>query len=128
MAEENSGSKPYRVVQNEGKISWRIEELWEGGAVREPFGSKDSAINAEKEIARNNGFIDALVLQEAGEEKTLPTEAFEKDDVGTWRCLKGCSVSIDKTEMVFTEGSEFVKGNLYMGIDVAKWLDENAKE
>ncbi|GAI72274.1 unnamed protein product, partial [marine sediment metagenome] len=52
----------YRVVQSEGKISCRIEELWDGGVVREPFGSREHAIKREEKIAEQKGFIDELVL------------------------------------------------------------------
>ena len=52
----------YRVVQNEGKFTWRIEELWDGGVVREPFASREHAIKREEKIAEKEGFIDELVL------------------------------------------------------------------
>jgi len=125
MAEKQSGKKGYRIVQNEGKISWRVEELWDGGVTRSPYGTKDAAINAEGNIARENGFIDDLVLEHVGEEVTTTTDAFEKDAKGNWHCLKGCSINIEKTEIVFTAGMEFNEGNLYMGVNVAKWLEEN---
>ncbi|MFC2070543.1 hypothetical protein ACFLTB_05185 [Chloroflexota bacterium] len=125
MADKQSGKKEYRVVQNEGKISWRVEELWDGGVTRGPYGSKQAAINIEGNIARENGFIDDLVLLEVGEETTTPTESFEKDAKGNWRCLRGCSIEIDNKEIVFTEGLEFTKGTLFMGVDIAKWLEEN---
>ena len=54
-----SSERDYRVVQIEGKITWRAEELWDGGVVRGPFGSKDYAIKKEEEIARTEGFISA---------------------------------------------------------------------
>ena len=119
--------KEYRIVQNEGKISWRVEELWDGGVTRGPYGSKVAAIAAAEKIARENGFIDDLVLQEVGPEVTTPTDAFEKDAEGNWVCLKGCSIEIDKGEIVFSEGMKFTEGTPYMGVDVAKWLDDNIK-
>jgi len=119
--------KEYRVVQNEGKISWRVEELWDGGVTRSPYGSKDSAIAHEEKIAKENGFADDLVLQEVGPEVVTPTDAFEKDTEGNWICLKGCSIEMDKAEIVFTEGMKFIEGTSYMGVDVAKWLEENIK-
>jgi hypothetical protein len=116
--------KKYRVVQNEGKISWRIEELWEGGVTRSPYGNKVSAINAAERIATENGYINDLVLEEVGEEKTLPTDAFDKDAEGNYTCLKGCSVEIANKEIVFNQGMKFTRGNLYMGVDVVGYLDE----
>lgn len=61
MAQENneSNKKVYRVVRIEGKITWRIEELWDGGVTRQPYGSQHAAINAEERIAQENGFLDA---------------------------------------------------------------------
>ncbi len=125
--EDKMSKKEYRIVQNEGKISWRIEELWDGGVTRGPYGSKDSALAHEEKIAEENGFSDDLVLQEIGHEVAKPTDAFEKDTEGNWVCLKGCSIEMDKAEIVFTEGMKFTEGTSYMGVDVAKWLEENVK-
>ena len=52
----------YRVVQNEGKTTWRIEELWDGGVVRSLFTNREYAIRREEKIAEEEGFIDELVL------------------------------------------------------------------
>jgi hypothetical protein len=120
--------KEYRIFQNEGKITWTVEELWDGGVTRGPYGSRDAAIGAEKRIAEANGFAGDLVIHELGEQKTLPTESFEKDENGNYRCLKGCSIEIDKKEIVFAEGMEFTKGHQFMGVDVVKWLDENLQK
>ena len=127
MAENKSGSKPYRVVQIEGKITWQVEELWDGGITRGPYGTKDAALASEEKIARVNGFIDDLVVEEVGQDVTKPTDAFEKDASGNWVCLKGCSIEMDKAEIVFTEGMKFTEGTPYMGVDVAKWLEENVQ-
>ena len=127
MKEKNnqSSERGYRVVQNEGKITWRIEELWDGGVVRSPFGAKESAIRREEDIARAEGFIDDLVLKEAiGEEKS-PCDAFEKDSDENWRCTAAVSIEIENRIIVIEEGLTFTKGVPFMGVDVAKWLDEN---
>ena len=120
-----SSKKAYRVVQIEGKITWRIEELWDGGVIREPYGSKHGAIKAEERIAQENGFIDVLVLQEVVGEEVMPVDAFDKDVHGNWRCLKACSLDIENKQIACTAGMVFEKEIPYMGIDVAKWLDEN---
>ena len=122
-----SSKRPYRVVQVEGKITWRIEELWEGGVVRQPYGSKESAIKFEEEMARKNGFIEALVLQEAVSRATMPSDAFRKDTSGNWECVQACALDMENKEIVFTKGTTFTKGSPFMGVDVAKWLDENIK-
>ena len=126
MEEEKTNKKAYRVVQIEGKITFKVEELWDGGIERAPYGNKEAAIRSEENIARDNGFIDDLVLQGIVEEKTSPTDAFERDARGTWHCKQACAIEIENKEIVFTKGMAFTKGILFMAIDVAKWLDENS--
>ncbi len=119
--------KAYRVVQIEGKISFKVQELWDGGIERAPYGNKEAAIRSEENIARDNGFIDDLVLQDiVEEEKKSPTDAFERDSRGTWHCKQACAIEIGNKEIVFTEGMTFTKGIPFMAVDVAKWLDENS--
>jgi len=122
-----AAKKEYRISQIEGKITWRIEELWDGGAERGPYGSKEAAIRAEENIATENGFINDLVLKEAIGEEVSPQAAFEKDEKGNWLCVQACAISIDKKEVVFTKGLTFTKGHPFMGVSVAEWLDENIK-
>ncbi len=119
--------KVYRVVQNEGKISFRIEELWEGGVQKGPFGTQEAAILSEENAAREGGFIDDLGLEGVVTEEKDVMESFKKDEEGTWLCLEGCSIDINDKEVVFTEGQSFSKGDPFMGIDVAEWLDEKSK-
>ena len=127
MTQKNSESskKAYRVVQIEGKMTWRIEELWDGGVTREPYGSKHAAMKAEEKIAQDNGFIDVLYLQEVIGEEVMPANAFERNADGSWRCLKACSIDVENKMVAFKEGMEFEKGVPFGGIDVAEWLDEN---
>lgn len=121
------GKRLYRVVQVPGYITWRIEELWDGGVVRSPYGTRDAAVRTEERIARENGFIDALVLQGVVGEEKSPADAFKKDAVGNWLCVAQCSINIENKEIVFTKGMSFSKGVPFLGIDVAKWLDEHAQ-
>ena len=124
-----NGAKVYRVVQNEGKISFRVEELWEGGVQRGPFGSRDAAIQHEEKAAQDGGFADELHLEGVIEEKKDATESFEKDTEGNWTCVEACSIEINDKEVVFTEGQTFAKGTPFMGIDVAEWLEgESSKK
>ena len=62
MAGNEAKQKRYRVVQNQDKVTWRIEELWDGGVVRSPFAGREYAIKREEKIAEEEGFIDELVL------------------------------------------------------------------
>ncbi|MFC1897813.1 hypothetical protein ACFLX8_04545 [Chloroflexota bacterium] len=126
MEEKGTNKKAYRIVQIEGKVTFKVEELWDGGIERAPYGSKDSAIRSEENIARDNGFIDDLVLQDVVEEKKSPTESFEKDTQGTWHCKQACAIEIEDKQIVFTEGMTFTKGSPFMAVDVAKWLDEHS--
>jgi hypothetical protein len=117
--------KKYRVSQIEGKITWEVEELWEGGSKHGPYGTKEAAINGEEKIAREKGFIDDLVLQEVVGEEVKPADAFEKDQKGTWHCVQACSIDMENKRLVFSTGMSFTKGAPFMGVDVADWLDEN---
>jgi len=123
-----SKERAYLVVQNEGKITWRVEELWDGGLVRGPFGAKESAIRREERIARAEGFFDALVLAEAGsqESKRSPAKAFEKVSDTTWRCIDPVSLDIGNATIVVGKGTTFVRGIPFLGVDVVKWLDEHS--
>jgi len=127
MNEKNSqsGERGYRVVKNEGKITWRIEELWDGGVVRSPFGAKESAIRAEEDIARAEDFIDDLVLKEVIAEEKSPCDAFEKDLDGNWRCTEPISIKIENRIIAIPERMTFTKGVPFMLVDIAQWLDEN---
>ncbi|MFC1954846.1 hypothetical protein ACFLVZ_03400 [Chloroflexota bacterium] len=60
------------------------------------------------------------------EDKKSPTDAFERDNHGTWHCKEGCSIEMGNKVMVFTEGMTFTKGVPHMTIDVAEWLDKNS--
>ena len=126
MEEKETNKKAYRVVQIEGKISWKVEELWDGGIERAPYGSKDAAIRSEENIARDNGFIGDLELQGIVEEKKSPTDGFERDAQGTWHCKQTGSIEMENKEIIVTEGMTFTKGILFMAVDIAKWLDENS--
>ncbi|MFC2051662.1 hypothetical protein ACFLT4_02910 [Chloroflexota bacterium] len=120
-----SNDRGYRVVQNEGQITWRIEELWDGGVVRGPFGTKEYAIRREEEIARAEGFIDDLVLKETVKKEEPHKDAFKKDSDGKWHCIQACSIEMGNKEIVFSKGMTFTTGIPYLGIDIAEWLDEN---
>ena len=125
MENKGANKKAYCVVQLEGKVSFQVQELWEGGVVRGPYGSKEYAIKVEEKFARDNGFITDLVLQDMAEVKKPPAINFERDNRGNWHCKQACSIEMGNKEIVFTEGMTFTKGTPFMGIDVAEWLDEN---
>ncbi|MBN2239436.1 MAG: hypothetical protein JW712_06660 [Dehalococcoidales bacterium] len=118
-------TKEYRILQIEGKITWQVEELWDGGTVRGPYGTKEAAKAAELRFAEEKGFADNLVL--AGEigRKVDLAEAFDKDEEGTWTCKQGCSIEINNKEIAFSQGLSFKKDELFMGVDIVSYLEEH---
>ncbi len=121
-------TRSYRIVQNEGKITFRVEELWDGGTRRGPYNSAEAAMKDEEKIASNGGFKDSLSLQEIVEKKKPPTENFTKDTEGKWHCNLTCSIEVDKKMVVLDKGMTFSKGQNYLGVDVAGYLDEYSKK
>jgi len=122
-------ARVYRVVLNEGTITWRIEELWDGGVVRGPFGAREYAIRREQNIAREQGFFDALVLEDVGGQtaERPAISCFEKAPGGVWQCIDPVSLNIGNATIVVGKGTTFKRGIPFMGMDVAKWLDEQTK-
>jgi hypothetical protein len=120
--------REYKVVQNQGKITWSIEELWPGGVVRSPYGTKAAAILAAEKLAAQYGYANDLILAEADSENVSIEKAFEKDEEGTWTCVEACSLNINQKELVLGKGLTFSKGVPYMGVDVAEWLENNLRQ
>ena len=48
--------REFRIVKNEFHDSYRIEELWEGGAVKTPFKTEKEARQRELDIAHVRGW------------------------------------------------------------------------
>lgn len=117
--------KEYRVAQIDGRITWQVEELWSGGEMRGPYGTKEAAMHAEQKVAEEKGFADALVLTEAVGRQVDFNKAFEKDEEGNWLCKEACSIEINNKIIAFTAGLKFNSGTPFMGVDVAQWLEDN---
>jgi len=122
---EMAEKKGYRVSQIEGRITWQVEELWKGGKIRGPYGSKDAAIHAAKKAAADGGYADDLVLTAAEEKKVDPAQAFRKNEKGDWECILACAIDIDNKEIAFTPGHSYTKGIPFGGVDVAAYMDEH---
>lgn len=123
-----AGKREYRISQIEGKITWQVEELWAGGKIRGPYGTKDAAVTAEKKVAVEAGYLDDLVLTATIGNEVKPENAFTKDEAGKWVCVQACSISIGNKEVVFTKGLTFSQeAPSFMGVNVAEWLEENVK-
>ena len=46
---------------------------------------------------------------------------------GSWRCIVANELQSPLGRMQITEGSRFSPGKSFMGVDVAKWLDEQSR-
>jgi hypothetical protein len=52
-------------------------------------------------------------------------DSFRKDPDGSWTSIEAVSIpDEDGTEIKVSEGINFSRGTLLMGIDWAKWLDK----
>ena len=45
-----TNKRAYRIVQNEGKITYRVEDLWEGGIKKGPYNSVEIARKDERRL------------------------------------------------------------------------------
>lgn len=122
---EMAETKEYRVSQIDGRITWQVEELWPGGQVRGPYGTKEAAIHAEQKVAQEADFADALILTATVGRQVDLHDSFEKDAEGNWLCKAACSIEIENKEIAFTPGHTYTKGIPFGGIDVAEWLDKH---
>ena len=121
-------AKEYKVTQIAGKITWQAEELWEGGEIHGPYGTKEAAMQAEERLAQEKGYADSLVLAGTEGEEVSPEQAFEKDEDGSWTCVRACSINMGGKELVFHKGLKFEKDQPFQGVKVAEWLEENLEK
>ena len=49
---------------------------------------------------------------------------FVRDADGVWRCLEAAELNSPMGRIQVTVGSRFSPGTNFMGVDLAKWLDE----
>ena len=49
---------------------------------------------------------------------------FVRDADGSWQCLERAELSTKMGRIQVTAGSRFSPGTTFMGVDLAKWLDE----
>ena len=50
--------------------------------------------------------------------------AFQRNADGSWTCLKPTTLEGPNGRIQVSEGSTYRRGMLFMGIELAKWLDE----
>jgi hypothetical protein len=49
---------------------------------------------------------------------------FVREPDGAWRCVSGGEVYTPHGRIQVTAGSRFAPGTTFMGVDLAKWLEE----
>jgi hypothetical protein len=53
--------------------------------------------------------------------------AFRKNADGSWTCIKPVTLQGPNGKVGIGAGASFARGSLFMGLDVAAWLDQNCK-
>jgi hypothetical protein len=51
-------------------------------------------------------------------------EAFQRNADGSWTCVKPTTLEGPNGRIQVAEGTIYRRGTLFMGIELAKWLDE----
>jgi hypothetical protein len=51
-------------------------------------------------------------------------KAFQRNADGSWTCLRPITLDGPNGRMQVSEGSTHRRGVLFMGVELAKWLDE----
>ena len=54
--------------------------------------------------------------------------AFNRNEDGSWICIDPVTIEHPKGRMQIALGTTLTPGRLYMGIDLATWLDEHIKK
>ena len=54
-----------------------------------------------------------------------PCEAFQKKPDGTWVSIKPTTLKVKNRTIAIPIGMKFTKGEEFMFIDVAQWLEDN---
>lgn len=53
-------------------------------------------------------------------------KAFRRNADGSWTCIKAATLQGPSGRIQVTEGSTFFPGTVFMGIELAVWLDEQS--
>lgn len=53
--------------------------------------------------------------------------AFWRNEDGSWICIDPVTIEHPNGRVQVAPGTTLLPGMLYMGIDLARWLDENVK-
>ena len=52
-------------------------------------------------------------------------DAFQKNADGTWTSIKATGLKLEKKTLAIPQGMTFKKGEEFMFVDVAAWLEEH---
>ena len=52
-------------------------------------------------------------------------DAFQKNTDGTWTSIKATGLKLEKKTIAIAQGMTFKKGEEFMFVDVAAWLEEH---
>ena len=55
-------------------------------------------------------------------------DAFKKNPDGSWTSIKAAALKVENRTIVISEGITFNKGEPFMFLDVAEWLDEHCPQ
>jgi len=58
------------------------------------------------------------------EEKSV-CEAFEKNADGTWTSIRATALKVGNRTIAISQGIVFKKGEPFLAVDVAEWLEEH---
>ena len=56
------------------------------------------------------------------------TSAFSRNDDGSWICIDPVTIDHPKGRIQVTPGSRFLQGTIFMGMNLAAWLDQLASK
>lgn len=51
-------------------------------------------------------------------------KAFKRNDDGSWTCVRPVTLDGPNGRMQVSEGTTYRRGALFMGVELAKWLDQ----
>lgn len=54
-----------------------------------------------------------------------PCSAFQRNPNGSWTSIKSVTINGPNGQIQISPGMTFIRGVLFMGLDLAAWLDEN---
>jgi hypothetical protein len=53
---------------------------------------------------------------------------FKREPSGAWTCISDAEFNGPNGRIQVTDGSRFMPGTNFMGVDLAKWLDEQRRK